>query len=162
MVNKLKSFAQNLVPRTQTAILQVPTTRTVLHFCSCKWWTKRASGWFRQWSHLKTIQKLFQVLEVIEARGMKHPVLIKQLVHDEVHKSNLLGTTIKTCWQQLWKQHQAQNRLPDINRQKSEITHCFCQILLFLSQPNVRLVNKNEFTQKVSKVEQILIRRSFF
>lgn len=39
--------------------------------------------------HLKTIQKLFKSLEIIQAFWLKHSVLIKQLIHDEVHKGNL-------------------------------------------------------------------------
>lgn len=41
-------------------------------------------------SHLKSIQKIFECLEVVQAGRMKHPVLIQQLVHNEVHKSDLL------------------------------------------------------------------------
>lgn len=39
--------------------------------------------------HLETIQKVFEVLKIIQTGGMKHPVLVQQLIHDEVHKSNL-------------------------------------------------------------------------
>lgn len=41
-------------------------------------------------SHLKTVDKIFEVLELIQTWRMEHPVLIQHLVHHEVHKSDLL------------------------------------------------------------------------
>ena len=39
--------------------------------------------------YLKTVQKLLDVLEVIQAFWLKHAVLIKKLIHDKIHEGNL-------------------------------------------------------------------------
>lgn len=41
-------------------------------------------------THLKSIHEFFEIAKIIQARRMTHPVLVQQLVHDEVHKSDLL------------------------------------------------------------------------
>lgn len=43
--------------------------------------------------HLKSVQEIFQILIFIQASGVKHPVLVQQLIHEEVHKSDLEGST---------------------------------------------------------------------
>lgn len=40
---------------------------------------------------LKTVHEFFEIGKGIQASRIKHPVLVQQLVHDEVHKSDLLG-----------------------------------------------------------------------
>lgn len=41
-------------------------------------------------THLKSVHEVFEIGKIIQARRMTHPVLVQQLVHDKVHKSDLL------------------------------------------------------------------------
>ena len=51
--------------------------------------SSQTKGRGRKDTCLKAAQKIFQVLEVIQALWLEHAMLIQQLIHDEVHKGDL-------------------------------------------------------------------------
>lgn len=42
-------------------------------------------------NHLKTAHESLQIWELIQALGLKHPVLVQDIIGEEVHKGELEG-----------------------------------------------------------------------